>query len=210
MDSLSTPTFPQLARSAIRDPLLQRQLAQACAELEEVRPGRYPHECPGPALSEREGALDFDPLLVESIESLADGFAIFDNYGRPLVFNAVTHRRFSNVYRAMAAGASYMVALMVALAVARPQDSAEKRVRFAEGMHGCFDRCEPYEVFSEDGRFCRISYKRMSAGYKVALSVDLTDVHAREKELQRLQQVAVAASDQVGLSGNMSLRSARR
>ncbi len=57
------------------------------------------------------------------------------------------------------------------------------------------DSGETYEQKTPDGRIVQITYRPMSDGRKVAISVDVTELRQRERELKKAQDAAVAASN---------------
>ncbi len=59
--------------------------------------------------------LDLETVL-EAIEALGDGIAIYDENARPLYANAVTLKRFAKMYADMEAGMSYREALEAVVA----------------------------------------------------------------------------------------------
>ena len=70
--------------------------------------------------------LDLDTVL-EAIEALGDGIAIYDANARPLYANAVTLKRFGRMYADMDAGMNYRQALEAVVRRAVPDASADRR-----------------------------------------------------------------------------------
>lgn len=138
---------------------------------------------------------DFDPLFAEAIEALPYGVAIFDECDRAIVVNAASRRSFVHFYAAMDAGADYQQACRSAIAAVRPELPEAEREAMAQAMYHGYRTGEPYETLSDDGRIVRITFKPMSAGRKVAISVDITDLRKREREADKLRRVAQEANE---------------
>jgi signal transduction histidine kinase/AmiR/NasT family two-component response regulator len=54
---------------------------------------------------------------------------------------------------------------------------------------------QTYEVKTPDNRIVQITYRPMSDGRKVAISVDVTELRQRERDLKKAQEQAIAASN---------------
>jgi signal transduction histidine kinase/CheY-like chemotaxis protein len=132
--------------------------------------------------------------LLEGIEALNDGIAIYGPDHRPLYTNAVTRRRFAGMQSDMDAGMSYRDAQRAAIRRAMP-DAPDARINaIADSMFEKFESGETYTVRSDDGRLVQITFRSMSRGRKAAISVDVTDLRRREKELDQARKDALAAS----------------
>jgi signal transduction histidine kinase/CheY-like chemotaxis protein len=140
--------------------------------------------------------LNIDPIFLEAIENLPDGMSILDSNGKPILYNEVSQRRFPHLYAAFANGAqTYTEAVRHSVKALRPdlaevdvEDNVTRIVRQAETG-------ETYESRTPDGRIVQITYRPMSDGRKVAISVDVTELRQREKDLRKAQAAAVQASN---------------
>jgi signal transduction histidine kinase/ActR/RegA family two-component response regulator len=140
--------------------------------------------------------LDVDPIFLEAIENLPDGISIFDSNGIPLLHNRMSEKRFPHLYEAFAKGAKhYKEAMAYTIRQSRPEFTDEQVAEYVEKFNGYTDSGETYEQKTPDGRIVQITYRPMSDGRKVAISVDVTELRQREKELKRAQAAAVAASN---------------
>jgi signal transduction histidine kinase/CheY-like chemotaxis protein len=132
--------------------------------------------------------------LLEAIEALNDGIAIYGPDAHPIYSNAVSRKRFAQHDADMAAGMSYREAVYAAVKRAMPGAPPEKIEAIAESMHQNFHTGQTYAVQTEDGRMVQITFRDMSGGLKAAISVDVTDLRRREKELEKARKAAEAAS----------------
>ncbi len=140
--------------------------------------------------------LDVDPIFLEAIENLPDGITIFDRNGVPLLHNRMSEKRFPHLYEAFARGARhYREAIAYTVRQARPDFSDEQVAEQVERFNNYTDTGETYEQRTPDGRIVQVTYRPMADGRKVAISVDVTELRQREKELRKAQAAAVAASN---------------
>ena len=138
--------------------------------------------------------LTIDPVVAEALETLTDGFAICEPDGRPSISNSTSRRRFPVFYDALDGGASYREAVMASMRVSRPESTEEELNAAADMMEERYQAGEPYETRSADGRIVRVTYRPMSQNRTVAISVDVTELREREKELKKAKEEAIAAS----------------
>ncbi len=140
--------------------------------------------------------LDVDPVFLEAIEKLSDGITIFDAAGRPLLHNELSEKRFPHLYAAFANGAqTYREAMAHSVRTSRPDFTDEQVEQQVEKFTAYSENGQTYEVRTPDNRIVQITYRPMSDGRKVAISVDVTELRQREKELKKAQAEAVAASN---------------
>jgi len=140
--------------------------------------------------------MDVDPIFMEAIENLPDGISIFDASGVPILHNTASEKRFPHLYEAFAKGArTYAEALEYNVRNVMPGASEAEVVAQVERFNAFTANGETYEQRTADGRIVQITYRPMSDGRKVAISVDVTELREREKELKKAQAAAVAASN---------------
>ncbi|MDP3738243.1 MAG: ATP-binding protein [Hyphomonadaceae bacterium] len=140
--------------------------------------------------------LDIDPIFLEAIENLPDGISIFDTDGRPILHNHMSEKRFPHLYAAFAAGAkTYDEAMRHSVRQARPDYTDEQVERQVDKFRSYTETGETYEVKTPDGGLVQITYRPMADGRKVAISVDVTELRQREKDLKKAQAAAVQASN---------------
>ncbi len=137
-----------------------------------------------------------DPIFMEAIENLPDGISIFDANGVPILHNHVSEARFPHLYEAFAQGArTYNEALEYNVRKTAPDLSEEELAQQVEKYSAFTENGETYESRTPDGRIVQVTYRPMSDGRKVAISVDVTELRQRERELKKAQAVAIAASN---------------
>ena len=137
-----------------------------------------------------------DPIFLEAIENLPDGISIFDANGVPILNNKASEKRFPFLFEAFTKGAStYNEALEYNVRNVMPNASEEEVVRQVAKFSAFTANGETYEQRTADGRIVQVTYCPMSEGRKVAISVDVTELRQREKELKKAQLEAVAASN---------------
>jgi len=146
-------------------------------------------------LQSGESAADFGPLFAEAIEALPYGMAIFDAQDRAIIVNSASRQTFPSFYAAMDGGVDYHAACRAAIAHLRPDLDPQAQDAMAQAMYHGFRTGEPYETRTDHGRIVRVTFKPMSGGRKVAISVDITDLRRRERELEKMRQVALDASE---------------
>jgi signal transduction histidine kinase/AmiR/NasT family two-component response regulator len=140
-----------------------------------------------------EQKLDLE-TMIEAIEALGDGIAIYDADARPLYANAVTLKRFGLMYADMDAGMSYREALEAVVRRHVPGAAADEVVRLADHFEAKFHNGETYASVADDGRQVLITFRPMSRGLRAAISVDVTELRKREKELEKARKAAETAS----------------
>jgi signal transduction histidine kinase/CheY-like chemotaxis protein len=129
---------------------------------------------------------DLDPIFLEAIENLPDGVSIYGADGRPILFNKVTQRRFPHMFEAFASGAahSYLEAQVYSIRKTLPDLPEEEIRKIATDLSTRAMAGETYEVRSADNRKVQITFRPMSEGRSVAISVDVTELRQREKDLK--------------------------
>ena len=139
---------------------------------------------------------DVDPVFMEAIENLPDGISIFDANGVPILHNSASEKRFPHLYEAFAKGArTYAEALEYNVRAVMPEATQAEVDEQVEKFSAFTGSGQTYEQRTADGRIVQITYCPMSEGRKVAISVDVTELRQREKELKKAQAAAIAASN---------------
>lgn len=137
-----------------------------------------------------------DPVFLEAIENLPDGISIFDKNGVPILHNRISEKRFPHLYEAFANGAKhYREAMEYSIRQSRPDLNNEQVAEHVEHFNTLTDTGETYEIKTNDNRIVQITYRPMADGRKVAISVDVTELRQRERELKKAQAAAIAASN---------------
>jgi hypothetical protein len=140
--------------------------------------------------------LNIDPIVLEAIENMPDGISIFDENGVPMLHNKMSVRRFPHLYEAFANGAKhYKEAMAYSVRKSRPDFTDQQVNEQVEKFNAFTETGETYEIRTPENRIVQITYRPMSDGRKVAISVDVTELRQREKELKKAQEQAIAASN---------------
>ncbi len=139
---------------------------------------------------------DVDPIFLEAIENLPDGISIFDHNGVPVLHNRISEKRFPHLYEAFANGAKhYREAMEYSIRQSRPDFNDEQVAEHVEHFNHLTDTGETYEIRTSDNRIVQVTYRPMADGRKVAISVDVTELRQRERELKKAQAATIAASN---------------
>ena len=75
-----------------------------------------------------------------------------------------------------------------------PEGPNDKIEAVVKSLFEKFETGETYSVRSDDGRLVQVTFRNMSRGRKAAISVDVTDLRRRKKELDQARKDALAAS----------------
>ena len=137
--------------------------------------------------------LDVETVL-EALQALNDGIAIYGPDDRQLFVNDVAYSRFSTYYQAMADGMTHTEALEAQFRRAMPGASDAEIAEAARDHFVYFQNGETYMTRTENGRTVLATFRQMSRGRKAGISVDVSDLRRREKELEKARKAAEAAS----------------
>lgn len=142
----------------------------------------------------REQCLSRETLL-QALEVMDDGIAIYDGEETPVLLNRVTRERFPSIYDDMERdGISYLDALRRTVRRLMPNGSDDEIEALARKHHDYFSSGESYVTLAENGQWVRVAFRPMPNGMTAAVSVDLTQERRRERELQRAREAAEAAN----------------
>ena len=148
--------------------------------------------------------LDVDTVL-EALEALNDGIAIYGGDGRPLFVNQVAMERFGKFYTDLINGVPQPKAIASAMRRATPDIDEDVLTSRAEGIHTKFLQNETYPTTTEDGRYVLATFRPMSNGLKAGISIDVTDLRNREIELKKARRQAdLANASKSAFLANMS------
>ncbi|MBC8020263.1 MAG: response regulator [Methyloceanibacter sp.] len=137
--------------------------------------------------------LDVETVL-EALQALNDGIAIYGPDDRQLFVNDTAYRRFRTYYQGMADGLSHIDALRAANRHAMPDATEAEIDAGAEKHFGYFQTGATYMARTEDDRMVLATFRQMSRGRKAGISIDITELRKRERELQKAMKAAEAAS----------------
>ncbi len=149
--------------------------------------------------------LDIDTVL-EAIEALDDGIAIYGQDDVPILKNAVTRRRFASIYADVARGLSYRESTEAAVRRGMPADSPESEIqKYTDFFVDCYKHGKTYITKTDDNRMVQVTFRQMTRGLKAAISVDVTELAQREVELKKARkQAEMASASKSAFLANMS------
>ena len=136
--------------------------------------------------------LDVETVL-EALEALNDGIAVYGPDARALYINDVAKKRFRTFYDDLERSDHY-TAMRGSIVRAFPTLGEAELAAVTKDYLQRYDNNETYAANSEDGRFVVISFRPMAHGRKAGISIDVTDLHNREIELEAARKQAEAAS----------------
>jgi PAS domain S-box-containing protein len=141
---------------------------------------------------EAAARLNFE-RLTSAVESMQDGFALFDDHDRLILCNSVYRRLLGEAVTGPVVGKSYEALLGAWLRNAVFKDEEEAR-RF---QHDRLEKREPMSTFAlrtRDGRSLRIMDRQTPEGGLVKTIWDVTEDEQRSEELRVAQKAAEAGS----------------
>lgn len=134
--------------------------------------------------------------LMEALDVLNDGIAIYDRDETPILLNRTTYKRFGSLYDEMKAeNISYREAIYRRIRRSEPDAAEEDVQRWTDKFHAYYQTGETYVNEADDGRLVKITFRDMPNGMKAAISVDVTEEIERERELKKARRAAEAASE---------------
>jgi signal transduction histidine kinase/ActR/RegA family two-component response regulator len=137
--------------------------------------------------------LDIETML-EALNALNDGIAIYGPDDRQIYANSVAMTRFGKMYEDMTSGMDHREALVCAIKRSRPAAGEPEVQASADDLYTKYRNNEGYPTVSQDGRHVLATYRPMSRGRKVGISIDVTDLRNRGLELQKAKKLAETAS----------------
>lgn len=133
-------------------------------------------------------------VLREALDALEDSVSIYGPDGQYIYSSRSARLRFGVFYRHLDAGMGHWEAMSVATRQIRPQMSDEQVAAYVANCRRCYENGETYTVVTDDNRLVQITYRPMSDGRKVGISVDITRMREHQKLLERSKAEAEAAS----------------
>ncbi len=133
-------------------------------------------------------------LFAEAIESINDGFAIYDKDFRVLYANERSRRDFRTLYEVLDQGGSFREALLASTASLSLDLDGLSTEEIADSVLDAFLSGEPLITPNHDGRTLCVRFQSMSDGNWVATSIDKTEELKHQAELRTAKRTAEAAS----------------
>jgi signal transduction histidine kinase/ActR/RegA family two-component response regulator len=133
--------------------------------------------------------------LLQALEVIGDGIAIYDGAETPIMLNCTTRERFGSVYDDMEReGISYLDAVRRMVRRLVPNGSEDEIEALAQKYHRYFSSGESYVTVADNGQWVRVTFRKMPNGMTAAISVDITHERERAQELRRAREAADAAN----------------
>lgn len=138
-------------------------------------------------------------LLTRSLLSAADrldcGMSIFDSELRLLWVNETSRRNFPHLFSIMETGENLFDAMRLSLAE-RDMGLDEAGIEAALArIRAAVTSGETSEAHTEDARIVHLYFAQSEDRYYIAVSSDVSQLRARERELRRARRAAQAASE---------------
>ena len=149
-------------------------------------------------MTSKRNKLDFDTLL-EGIERLQSAFAIYDGKDGLVFANKRARTCWPVMVSSMEAGMSRRDACREQILSQYPEIAEDKLEAFTDYAyahdHNSELILEPREITTSDKRLVLSWHEHMSNDLIASISVDITELRKKEKELEAARQAADAASE---------------
>ncbi|HSK42228.1 MAG TPA: ATP-binding protein [Arenibaculum sp.] len=133
--------------------------------------------------------------LRDAIEAIPEGFVLLDEEGRFLLWNGRYEEMYAEIADRLEVGARFETVLKAGIergqypeAVGREADWMAERLAYHASRDGCMEQRLP------NGRWLCIEERRTAEGGSVGIRIDITDLKARQAELEQAKNAAEAAS----------------
>jgi PAS domain S-box-containing protein len=141
---------------------------------------------------------ELEVLLRDAIESISEGFVIYDANDRLVICNEGYRRLYPEIADLIVPGVQYADLLHARLARGyRPKNNGRDEDWIAQMLHRRRSSSEPHEVQTCSGRWILVAERPMSGGGLAGLRVDITrmkevqqSLHDSQTRLHRTQQIA--------------------
>ena len=135
------------------------------------------------------------PVLLEALDCMPDGFALYDKEFEPLVVNRESLNRFPAAFETLRRGGSFLDANRQGIRETRPDMESGTADRIAAALTARLKAGDSLDLETQNGRIVSTRFREMSEGRRVAISVDVTEQRQREKELEQARKAAEAANE---------------
>ncbi len=133
-------------------------------------------------------------LMQEAVDCLPNGFSILDENLMPIMANQVCLASFPSFYESAANGLSYREACFSVVRQSIPDVPDEEILRLMDSMTGELMAGRTINFTAPDGKIFKTTYHPMSHNRIVAVSIDITELAQREKELLAARSQAETAN----------------
>jgi PAS domain S-box-containing protein len=151
----------------------------------------------------RERAMRADTLLRDAIESIAEGFVVYDKDDRLVLWNEAYRKMYPENADRMVVGSRYEDVMRVAMAAGRyPEAKGREEEWLAERLRKHREPVAPEETRLSDGRWVLRSERRMSDGSIAGLRIDVTALK-RAQDSVRESQVMLNRAQRLSGTGSV-------
>jgi signal transduction histidine kinase/FixJ family two-component response regulator len=133
-------------------------------------------------------------LILEALDCLPSGIAIFDTTLRPIIINRTAREAFAEFCEAAQRGLSLREALYDATRRVLPNMSEDECRSRADRLADRMETGRSFHLTSRAGRIYRVTLSPMDGDRYVGVAADVTELWQREKELEVSRVQAEAAN----------------
>jgi PAS domain S-box-containing protein len=128
-----------------------------------------------------------EALLRDAVDSISEGFVIYDEEDRFFICNETYRRMYPESAELMVPGTRFEDILRVGVANGQYADAAGREEEWlAERMHQHRELKGSIEVRLRDGRYVLVTERRMQNSWTAGLRIDITALKQREAKIRRL------------------------
>ncbi|MBX3508692.1 MAG: response regulator [Parvibaculum sp.] len=146
-------------------------------------------------MSEKKQDWDMEAIVLEAVNRLPGGFAIFGPNHEILMSNDQNARDFAVTNQALREGCSWLEATRRGVDAVIPDLTPEQSIEIAEGIVSALGRGEHVELKTAHGTIMQVVEIPLSFGGFVGVGADVTALRERERELRKARKEAEAANE---------------
>ncbi len=144
--------------------------------------------------AERQAAL-LERRLSHAIDSMSEGFALFDAQGYLVLVNPVFRQFYPNSEHLLTPGIKHMEIWQQIVRRGDVDTLGWGTTEWIAARQEHFEKArKPFEIKLADGRYLLLHDYRTEDGGTVSITADITDIKQREEELLRARQIAEGAN----------------
>lgn len=132
--------------------------------------------------------------LREALNAFDDSVSIYEANGSHVYSSRSARRRFATFYEGLDSGLNHWDAVAYAARKRSPSMSEAEVASYVRWCKDKFESGETYALRTDDERDVLITYRTLSGGRKAGISVDVTALKEKERELKRSRELAEAGS----------------
>lgn len=132
--------------------------------------------------------------LREALDAFEDSVSIYGPDGSHVYSSRSARVRFATFHEGLNAGLTHWEAVAYAARKRQPDLTEDQIAAYVAWCRSKYERGETYPLLTDDNREVLITYRPLSGGRKAGISVDVTPLKHKERELERARQQAEAGS----------------